>query len=151
MTQTLQTMPTSTLQCTRSILWLALVYDLFQLFEPQSITQSILTRITSTSLMKSSCPCSASAFDNETFALAHMRSQHFSIHGMLVVIRRRKADNIDEFVQSLEGDSTVKQRLIDVARIRRRLPPDPVLAKLRKESKIKMKQKQASLNDQLKL
>ena len=55
----------------------------------------MLVRLTQYSINQYSCPCSFNnMFDNETFALTHMR-KHPHVHQSLVLVRRRK--DISEF------------------------------------------------------
>ena len=84
-------------------------------------------------------------FDNETFALTHMR-KHPHIHQCLILVRRRK--DISEFERLemptnsyLDYDKVqeIKLRMCKMSQIRRRLPPDPVLAEQRRQIKEKAK------------
>lgn len=135
----LDRIPINIIQRARCSVWLALVYELFQIYEPENIQVPMLTRLTSYSMQQFSCPCGfQNVFDNETFALTHMR-KHPHVHQCLILVRRRK--DISEFERlempansyvDNERVSEIKNRLCKLSQIRRRLPPDPIIAEQRR-------------------
>ena len=114
----------------RGCIWLAMTYELFSLYEPESINIPMLTRLTSSNMQGFFCPCAWNVvYDTEMNSLIHMRSKHPTVQRALLVVRRSTDPyEYDQFTFptnrfiNTETLKDIKQRLCKLSGTRKRLP-----------------------------
>lgn len=85
----LDRIPENILLRARGCVWLAILYELFSVYEPESINIPFLARLTNTNMQGFFCVCSwNSLYDNETMILHHLRNKHPLVQKTLIVVRR---------------------------------------------------------------
>jgi len=127
----LDRMPESILMRARGCVWLAILYELFSIFEPESINVPFLSRLTGTNMQAFFCVCSwTCAYDSEQIHLCHLRTKHPQVQKALLIVRK----SIDpyEYEQFKFPPNTyfptdeklreVKVRICRLTTVRKRLP-----------------------------
>jgi hypothetical protein len=85
----LDRVPENILMRARGCIWLAMTYELFSLYEPESINIPMLTRLTSSNMQGFFCPCAWNVvYDTELNCLTHMKTKHPTVQRALLVVRR---------------------------------------------------------------
>jgi len=85
----LDRLPENILLRARGCVWIAILYELFSTYEPESINVPFLTRLTGTNMQGFFCVCKWNIiYDSETLCLHHLRTYHPQVQRALIVIRR---------------------------------------------------------------
>ena len=124
-------MPESILLRGRGCVWLAMMYELFSVYEPESIVVPFLTRLTTTNMQGFFCVCQhQSQYDSEQIMICHLRTKHPEVQKAILIVRK-STDPYEyeqfkfpqnKYLQSEGALQELKQRLCKLATVRKRLP-----------------------------
>ena len=126
----LDRLPETILLRARGCLWLAMLYELFSLLEPESINVPMLTRLSQSNMQGFFCVCQwHCVYDSEQIHLCHLRTKHPQVHKAMLIVRKsvdpyeyeQFSFKPNSFVNA-EQVTELKRRLCRLATVRKRLP-----------------------------